>query len=247
MSDTPEIEVSSKCHQPLAVDLFCGLGGWADGLLAEGYEVVGYDLVARSSKGRSYPGRLRLADVSELDGEQFADAALIVASPPCQQYSYMALPWRRAKEKAAAIRADVSGSSLRSLNRLFDACFRIQREAESAAGRKIPLVVENVRGAQDWVGPARGRYGSFYLWGDVPALLPIACGWDGRKGIKAPCRHGVKGHNRILLQVWNCASNSVRRAEASAEVAKIPLALSRHVAACYKPRSLAMVNEWGSL
>ena len=26
---------------PLAIDLFCGLGGWTEGLLAEGYTVVG--------------------------------------------------------------------------------------------------------------------------------------------------------------------------------------------------------------
>ena len=29
---------------PLAVDLFCGLGGWTEGLLLEGYRVVGFDL-----------------------------------------------------------------------------------------------------------------------------------------------------------------------------------------------------------
>jgi hypothetical protein len=61
-------------------------------------------------------------------------------------------------------------------NALFEACFRIQREAEAAAGRHIPLVVENVCGAQKWVGRARWHFGSFYLWGDVPALMPITRG-----------------------------------------------------------------------
>lgn len=36
----------------------------------------------------------------------------------------------------------------------------------------IPLIVENVCGAQKWVGRARWHFGSFYLWGDVPALMP---------------------------------------------------------------------------
>jgi hypothetical protein len=36
--------------------------------------------------------------------------------------------------------------------------------------------VENVRGAQRWVGKARWNYGSFYLWGDVPALMPFSKG-----------------------------------------------------------------------
>lgn len=59
------------------------------------------------------------------------------------------------------------------LNELFDTAFRLQREASDAAGRYIPLVVENVKGAQPWVGSARWHFGSFYLWGDVPALMPI--------------------------------------------------------------------------
>jgi hypothetical protein len=70
------------------------------------------------------------------------------------------MPWKRAK---ALPPPD---------NTLFETCFRIRREACEAAGRHIPLVVENVRGAQPWVGRARWNYGSFYLWGDVPALMP---------------------------------------------------------------------------
>ena len=56
-------------------------------------------------------------------------------------------------------------------NSLFEARFRLQREASEAAGRYIPLVVENVVGAQRWVGRAAWHHGSYYLWGDVPALM----------------------------------------------------------------------------
>lgn len=160
--------------QPLAIDLFCGLGGWTEGLLAEGYRVVGFDIEAHEYGEHRYPGQLVVQDVLTLHGSQFKDAALIVASPPCQEYSYMAMPWSRAKAKAAAIRADETGQMLADLNRLFDACFRIQKEASIAAGLHIPMVVENVRGAIPWVGRSRWNFGSFHLWGDVPALMPPA-------------------------------------------------------------------------
>jgi hypothetical protein len=159
--------------RPLAIDLFCGLGGWTDGLLAEGYDMIGFDITRHVYGEQCYPGQLVIQDVTTLHGSQFRNAALIVASPPCQEYSYMAMPWTLAKAKAAAIRADKSGAELERLNRLFNACFRIQREACEAAGRHIPLIVENVRGAEPWVGRARWNFGSFYLWGDVPALMPV--------------------------------------------------------------------------
>jgi hypothetical protein len=167
--------------KPMAIDLFCGLGGWTEGLLAEGFDVTGYDIEAHEYDGERYPARLVLQDVLTLHGSEFADATLIVASPPCQEYSYMAMPWTRAKAKAAAIRADETGAELERLNRLFNACFRIQREASEAAGHRIPLVVENVRGAEPWVGRAKWNFGSYYLWGDVPALMPRAIA-----AVKAP-------------------------------------------------------------
>jgi len=159
--------------KPLAIDLFCGLGGWTDGLLAEGYDVIGFDIERHVYGEHRYPGMLAVQDVRTLHGSQFKNATLIVASPPCQEYSYMAMPWSRAKAKAAAIRADKTGAALAKLNELFNACFRIQREACEAAGRHIPMIVENVRGAEPWVGRARWNFGSFYLWGDVPALMPV--------------------------------------------------------------------------
>ena len=145
----------------LAIDLFCGLGGWTDGLLAEGWDVIGFDIERHDYGTGGYPAQLVIQDVLTLHGSQFRYADLIVASPPCQAYSYRAMPWSRAK---ALPPPD---------NSLFEACFRIQKEAIAAAGRFIPLVVENVRGAQKWVGRSRWNYGSFHLWGDVPALMPM--------------------------------------------------------------------------
>lgn len=102
-------------------------------------------------------------------------------------------PLSRAKAMAIEIERDNSGDRLKELNCLFDSCFRIQREACEAAGRHIPMIVENVRGAQRWVGRARWSFGSFYLWSDVPALMPMTL-----KIAKAPGQSMNQGYPK-----WN--------------------------------------------
>ena len=311
--------------KPICIDLFCGLGGWSEGFLAEGYECRGYDIEAHRYPKRilpesthiknpganivlgakrvrgagnsgsgsfneansqlwassplvggewdEYPGTLILRDVRSIHGSEFKDAAIIVASPPCQAYSYRAMPWKRAK---ALPPPD---------NELFNSCFRIQREACEAAGRHIPLIVENVRGAQPWVGRARWNYGSFYLWGDVPALMPHTFKAQKIIGYSDPRRNGGRGADltsqaendarkvamnfhehektgmpgRSFQSVavedhvkqggdWfgkNCESSmsrlygskSSKRKAASAMIAKIPFALSQHIARTFKPEA----------
>jgi hypothetical protein len=270
--------------KPLAIDLFCGLGGWAEGLLAEGWDVIGFDIERHAYGEHRYPAQLVVQDVLTLHGSQFRSVDLIVASPPCQGYSYRAMPWKRAK---ALPPPD---------NTLFEACFRIQREANEAnrcgaiplEGTKpnycldcmgtgniyghdedgdfldcdtcngtgerpyIPLIVENVRGAQKWVGRARWNFGSYYLWGDVPALMPMrpqATKHDGSDWRPNGClqssnrmvRDGTKQAGLSGDRWWDegvasLASRSPARKAASAMIAKIPLPLSRHIAAVFLPR-----------
>ena len=187
----------------MAIDLYCGLGGWAEGLLAEGYTVVGFDIERHDYGTGGYPGQLVLQNATTLHGSQFKDATVIVASPPCQEYSYMAMPWKRAKQIIGALNPDgnfakpdfpegYTGSrTIAELNLLFDTCFRLQREASEAAGRYIPLIVENVRGAQRWVGRAKANFGSYYLWGDVGMVGKRVVAGVPRFGVSvAPMRTG---------------------------------------------------------
>jgi hypothetical protein len=293
--------------KPLAIDLCCGLGGWTDGLLAEGWQVRGYDIEAHEYGEERYPAELVIRNVLEMHGSEIADAELIVASPPCTEYSYMAMPWSRAKQIARALRGEdefpepYRGSrTIAELNALFDACFRLQREASEAAGRHIPMVVENVKGAQPWVGRAKWNFGSFYLWGDLPALMPatvaaqkfnpdgsnhgqgswfavadsknrgtkntgswFAIGSPGQKNVgnnpdgrknpgfrfdgsgrsfqsESVSRHAADSFGWSKdSNLRNCNSKSPRRKQASAQIAKIPFALSSHIARVYRPKAEA--------
>lgn len=247
---------------PLAIDLFCGLGGWTDGLLALGYRVVGYDIEEHAYGDQRYQGELVIQDVLTLHGSAFKDAALIVASPPCQFFSYTAMPWSRAKALAAEVRADPE--RLAKELALFNACFRIQREASEAAGRHIPMVVENVKGAQPWVGRARHSFGSFYLWGDVPALMPrpavatknaeigggswFAIGSPGQTNVRGNPdgrkRRDADGYERSHPKAFGWkgprTSSTAKAARKfhSALIAKIPEPLSRHIGTVYWPAEL---------
>lgn len=138
----------------ILVDLCCGLGGWSIGFLERGWTCYGFDV-----EPLPYPGQLIVQDVRTLDGRRFRGASLIVASPPCQEFSRHDMPQTRRRNPPAP---DLS---------LVEACYRIAREAG------VPMVLENVRGAQRWLGRATCHYGSRYLWGDgIPALLPYTGG-----------------------------------------------------------------------
>ena len=73
------------------------------------------------------------------------------------------------------------------LTDLFNQCFRIQREVSEAAGVYVPMVVENVRGAQEWVGKARSE-----LW----KLLPL-----GRRA-RADADTGEKVKRHSIPNGW---------------------------------------------
>jgi hypothetical protein len=88
----------------------------------------------------------------------------------------------------------------------------------------VPYVMENVRPAQKFVGPAVAHCGPFYLWGNgVPPLLP--------QGITKGTKLWMKREDRKLHDVYyKTGSNSKARKEWTAQVATIPSILANAVA-----------------
>lgn len=188
---------------PLAIELFSGLNGWGTPLIEEGWRVLSFDIFDMEKEAglpRDHRCQLVLQDVCTLHGAQFVNADLIVASPPCQDFSRWDQPWTRARWPNPP-----------NMN-LWRAAERIQTQASIHAGRHIPLIIENVRGAQRYAGIAKAHFGKQYLWGDVPALLPAIDGAqnDGRQ-----------------KQTFSSTAKAQR--------AKIPEPLARHIAQVFKP------------
>ncbi len=160
--------------KPLALDLCCGKGGWTIGLLKAGWDVIGVDIEDMGG----YPSHLVFADVREIakDIQAYFPALkfdLVVASPPCQEFSVSFQPFRRSRAKF-----NDANPPDRSI---WDACVAI------AAALKAPLILENVLGARKWMGRETWTYGSYYFWGEMPALKPIPFlkengKWSHRKG-----------------------------------------------------------------
>ena len=199
---------AAHSRKPLCIDLYAGLGGWAEGFLAEGWDVVGFDIERHEYGAQRYPAQLVLQDVLTLHGRQFRDADCIVASPPCQAYSYRGMPFKRARALPPPS------------NALFESCFRLALEASTAAGHRVPLVVENVMAAQRWVGKAAWHYGSFYLWGDVPAIMPY------------PYESQKCAGNWFRART---SSRSQARKAWSAQIGKIPFPLASYSARSFHP------------
>jgi hypothetical protein len=141
--------------KPLVVDLCCGLGGWSKGFLSQGWDAVGVDLADFSL---FYPGRFIQTDLLSWEGWRDLKPVLVVASPPCEEFSRHSMPWTRARKPPQPSLA------------LIERCRFI------ASQLCVPIILENVRSAQLWLGKSRMNCGPFHLWGDVPALVPVFAG-----------------------------------------------------------------------
>jgi hypothetical protein len=132
--------------QPILLDLFCGRGGWSQAFHREGWRCIGID---RENHG--YPFELHLATLPQDDESvQMFMPNWIVASPPCEEFARHHLPW---------IAGPAPDTSL------------LLWSVSLASRLATPMTVECSRFAS-WHVPGGTRCGSYYLWGNLPALLP---------------------------------------------------------------------------
>jgi len=129
------------------LDLFCGVGGWSKAFLPLGWRCVGVDIA-----DLGYPGEMLRCDVRELEPSFVDSFDAVVVSPPCEEFARAWLPWLRCDKTPAP----EAVSLLRWSVNLCDRPSRIV-ECSKFAARHVP---------------GAALFGSYALWGDVPALMP---------------------------------------------------------------------------
>lgn len=204
--------------KPVAIDLFCGKGGWTNALIDEGFEVYGFD----NAPQPDYKGNFVLCDILELtvDAIRPYGAVFGVCSSPCEQFSIHGMKHFHPNPKHP-----VMGIRL----------FEHARYLLQSLG--IPHVMENVRSAEKFLGKAVNHCGPFYMWGDaVPAIFPPES-YQVTKGIDVGSSKIVKAMNKEERRayrkqfIWNQAwSSSKQRCRDTAQASMIPLPIARAVA-----------------
>lgn len=128
------------------LDLFSGLGGFSKAFGERGHNVITVDIEPMFRPSI-------VADVRYLNLR--GDFDVILASPPCDEFSKAAMPWHRDKANPE-----------KGLELVY-ATMRIIKDIKPRF-----WVIENVRGAIKYFKPTLGNYqkrcGSRFLWGVFP-------------------------------------------------------------------------------
>lgn len=154
-----EAAAAVSVERPLAVDLFCGRGGWSKALVAAGFQVVGVDVLPQPHYPVGAHATFVQADVRSTRSHELRlprRPYAVVASPPCQPFS-TARPSREAPPIPEGYELVAHG--LRLIAEL----------------RPRWWCVENVRGAWRWWEPLLGdpdlKDPPYYLWGRLPDAM----------------------------------------------------------------------------
>lgn len=126
------------------LDLFSGLEGASQAMRDRGWRVTTVELDSTFRPDV-------VGDVSRLPIRGQFD--LVWASPPCTEFARESMPWSRTGQPPDLTLVNAALEAVRHL-------------------RPTWWVLENVRGAVPWIGPAAQIHGPFFLWGCFP---PFEC------------------------------------------------------------------------
>jgi hypothetical protein len=204
--------------KPVAIDLFCGKGGWTNGLLEAGFEVYGFDIETQPD----YKGIFVQCDILALTADDLLryGASFATCSSPCEQFSVHGMKHFHPSPKYPDMGIKLFNHSRALLEEL-----------------DIPYVMENVGPARNFVGPSTTHCGPFYLWGTgVPAVFPPEC-YRVTKSLEVGSSQAIKGMNaedrkayRKQFPILQQGSKSPERKAVTAAAAMIPLPIARAVA-----------------
>jgi len=153
------------------LDLFCGLGGWSDGLAMEGFEVLGVEIEPHIAELYKHP--VIVEDVRNLNGRDFRGYDLIVGSPPCRDFTkipdvrygegdgYRITPWKDPKNPKRGLE-------------LVHAFLRIVEDADPTY-----WIMENVTGLTDYLDikprmiTRLGKNMKRVFWGNYPSFFVV--------------------------------------------------------------------------
>lgn len=214
--------------KPVAIDLFCGKGGWTNGLIEAGFDVYGFDIDPQPD----YKGIFVQCDILALTADDLRQygASFATCSSPCEEFSVHGMAHFHPNPKYPEMGI-----------KLFNHARSILEELG------VEYVMENVRPAQKFVGRSVNHCGPFYLWGTgVPAVMPhdtysITKGMGRGSSAIAKTLSGAalneyrkanSGHGR------NAYSSSRARKEETSRAAMIPLPIARAVAEVAKRYAL---------
>ena len=175
------------------LDLYSGLGGFSEAFVQDpNYEVI---RIENNPLLAGVPHTIP-ADIFDLDPNDFADADLILASPPCTEFSLaFNAPGPKAKREGRDFEPDM---------RPLRAAIRIIKEKKPRY-----WVIENVHGASKIFSRELGVYaprqiiGRYFLWGNFP-FLPHNLEWEKTDKSKLweidnPLRANLRG--KIPLEI----------------------------------------------
>lgn len=232
--------------KPVAIDLFCGKGGWTNGLLEAGFEVYGFDIEPQPD----YKGIFVQCDILALTADDLREygSSFATCSSPCEKFSVHCMKHFHPNPPYPEVGIELFNHARAILEEL-----------------GIDYVMENVRCAERFVGKAVNHCGPYYLWGNsVPAIFPRDAykvnkgtnrDWDPVTRVRSPkqleqvSNRGVgkgmdMGESKLMrgmtqeqkreyrkqFAMISAGSKSTQRQEFTAQAAMIPLPIARAVA-----------------